>query len=113
LFLGGWTAPFPFLAWLPSWFWFFAKLLLLLALFIWLRGTLPRLRVDQLMSFAWKFMLPLTLINIVVAGVWHFMPPGVGRWLICAALVIAPYLLFGRALAGTKHVARRAYRFAE
>ena len=56
LFLGGWHAPLSFMAWVPSYLWFFGKLLALIALFIWVRGTLPRLRMDQLMNFAWKFM---------------------------------------------------------
>ena len=67
----------------------------LIAMFIWVRGTLPRLRMDQLMNFAWKFMLPMALINIVTAGIWHFMPPGAGRWLVCIFLVAAPYVLLG------------------
>src|SRR5580765_7294032 len=71
LFLGGWHAPLPFLTWIPSYVWFFSKLLALICLFIWVRGTLPRLRMDQLMNFAWKFMLPLALINIVVTGIWR------------------------------------------
>src|SRR5205809_2458944 len=64
LFLGGWHAPFSFLTWIPSYVWFFTKLLALIAMFIWVRGTLPRLRMDQLMNFAWKFMLPMALVNI-------------------------------------------------
>ena len=63
LFLGGWAAPLPFLTWIPSWIWFFAKLLALISVFIWMRGTLPRLRMDQLMNFAWKFMLPMALVQ--------------------------------------------------
>ena len=59
LFLGGWTAPLSVLAVVPSWIWFFAKVELWICFFIWIRGTLPRLRQDQLMSFAWKFALPL------------------------------------------------------
>ena len=59
LFLGGWSAPFPFLGWVPSWIWFFAKVMMSIVVFIWMRGTLPRLRQDQLMNFAWKFVLPL------------------------------------------------------
>ena len=74
LFLGGWSAPFSFLQWVPSYLWFFAKLLALIAMFIWIRATLPRLRMDQLMNFAWKFMLPMALLNLVTAGVWQFMP---------------------------------------
>ncbi|HWD91114.1 MAG TPA: NADH-quinone oxidoreductase subunit NuoH [Verrucomicrobiae bacterium] len=113
LFLGGWHAPFEFLEAFPSWFWFFAKLLTLIAGFIWIRGTLPRLRMDQLMNFAWKFMLPMALINIVSAGVWHFMPHGYERWLVGAALVLGPYVLLGRGLMEHRKLEKRTYRFAE
>ncbi len=62
------TETFPGLSTL----WFLAKIFALIAVMIWLRGTLPRLRVDQLMGFAWKFMLPLSILNILVAGfAWH------------------------------------------
>src|SRR5205807_1548345 len=50
LFLGGWYAPISALQFIPSYFWFFAKLSLLLFVFIWIRGTLPRTRVDQVMN---------------------------------------------------------------
>src|SRR5260221_10403336 len=46
LFLGGWQAPFAFLTWIPSYIWFFGKLLVLISIFIWVRATLPRLRMD-------------------------------------------------------------------
>jgi len=114
LFLGGWTAPFSWLAWIPSWAWFFLKLSALVALFIWIRGTVPRLRVDQLMNFAWKFMLPIALLNVFVAGVWHFTAVAgwslVMRWIVCAALLVVPYVVLGRAL--ESKVARREYRYA-
>ena len=113
LFLGGWTAPLPILTWVPSYGWFFAKLLTLICIFIWVRGTLPRLRMDQLMNFAWKFMLPMSLVNIAVAGAWHFMPPGWQRWIIGLTMVAVPYVLLGRALAAGKHLAPRTYQFAE
>ena len=113
LFLGGWAAPFSFLTWIPSYLWFFAKLLLMIAIFIWIRGTLPRLRMDQLMNFAWQFMLPMTLINVFAAGVWHFMPGGVIRWLVCAALLIVPAVLLSRGLKQGKKFAARTYRFAD
>lgn len=113
LFLGGWLAPFPFLEWIPSYVWFFAKLLGLIALAIWVRGTLPRLRMDQLMGFAWKLMLPMALANVVVAGIWHFTPPGIIRWIICLALVAAPYVLLARGLVEHSRVAKRTYRYAE
>jgi NADH-quinone oxidoreductase subunit H len=63
LFLGGWGAPVSFLGFIPSWAWFFLKLFAAIFFFIWLRGTLPRLRQDQLMNFAWKFMLPMSLVE--------------------------------------------------
>jgi NADH-quinone oxidoreductase subunit H len=113
LFLGGWAAPFSFLTWIPSYLWFFAKLLLMIAIFIWIRGTLPRLRMDQLMNFAWQFMLPMTLINVFAAGVWHFMPGGVIRWLVCAVLLIVPAVLLSRGLKQGKKFEARTYRFAE
>lgn len=113
LFLGGWNAPFSFLDFVPSWAWFFAKLLVLICVFIWVRGTLPRLRQDQLMNFAWKFMLPMALMNIITAGVWHFMAPGIVRWIACAVLVAAPYVLLGRGLMEGKKIEKRTYRFAE
>ncbi len=112
LFLGGWLAPFAFLDWIPSWLWFFLKLLAVICLFIWVRGTLPRLRMDQLMNFAWKFMLPMTLINVVVAALWHFSSSWALpiRWLGCAGLLAGPYVLLGRAMQPT--VTKRVYRYA-
>src|SRR6266516_3760774 len=115
LFLGGWTAPFSWLAWIPSWAWFFLKLFAMIALLIWIRGTVPRLRIDQLMNLAWKFMLPMALLNIVVAGIWHFAAAAdwnvLARWLLCAALLVVPYLLFGRAF--KLKVGQRRYRYAD
>jgi NADH-quinone oxidoreductase subunit H len=113
LFLGGWTAPLPWLTWVPSWVWFFGKLLCLIAGFIWVRGTLPRLRMDQLMNFAWKFMLPMALINVGVAGLWRFLPGGLTRWLVCSAVVLLAYYGLGRGLMGGRRIGRRTYRFAE
>lgn len=113
LFLGGWSAPFSFLTWVPSYLWFFGKLLFLIVMFIWVRGTLPRLRMDQLMNFAWKFMLPMALINLITVGIWHFMQQGVLRWLVCSVIVIASYILLGRGLTQGWKLEKRIYRFAE
>jgi NADH-quinone oxidoreductase subunit H len=113
LFLGGWQAPLPFLEVIPSWCWFFAKLLALIAVFIWIRGTLPRLRIDQLMNFAWKFMLPMALINIITAGVWHFMAPGIARWAACSLMVLVPYVMLGRSMMEGQKLEKRTYRFAD
>ncbi len=113
LFLGGWHAPFPFLTWVPSYIWFFGKLLVLIATFIWVRGTQPRLRIDQLMNFAWKFMLPMALANLLAAGLWWFLEPGFSRWVICSVLVLGPYILLGRGLFQRQHLGKRIYRYAE
>ena len=72
LFLGAGDGPgiaaYPWL----NVIWFLTKVFILIGVMIWLRGTLPRLRVDQLMSFAWKFLMPLSILNIFVAGfAWH------------------------------------------
>src|ERR1041385_1077058 len=113
LFLGGWHAPLQSLEIVPSWFWFFAKLVAIILVFIWVRGTVPRLRMDQLMNFAWKFMLPMVLMNLVAAALWHFMQPGLARWIVSGTLVVAPYLLLGRGLFENKNLVKRVYRYAE
>jgi NADH-quinone oxidoreductase subunit H len=63
LFFGGWNGPF-----LPSWMWFMIKSLIGVFVLMWFRWTYPRLRVDQLMGFAWKFLLPLAFLNLLVTG---------------------------------------------
>lgn len=68
LFLGGWNPPFEFLSFIPSWIWFLGKCLFLVFVLMWFRWTYPRLRVDHLMAFAWKFLLPLAFLNIIVTG---------------------------------------------
>ena len=70
LFFGGWLGP----DWLPPIFWFCLKTLLGILFFVLLRAALPRPRYDQLMSFGWKIMLPISLINVLVTG-------GVALWL--------------------------------
>src|SRR5436190_4566757 len=68
LFLGGWNGPFvKQLPWLGV-FYFLGKVILFLFFYIWLRGTLPRFRFDQLMNFGWKFLLPLALFNIFLTA---------------------------------------------
>lgn len=64
LFLGGWSGPWPeYLGWL----WFLLKTGIVVFLFIWFRATYPRLRVDQIMAFSWKFLLPLSMINLALS----------------------------------------------
>ncbi len=113
LFLGGWGAPISLLGFLPSWGWFFLKLLGALCFFIWLRGTLPRLRQDQLMNFAWKFMLPMSLLNLMVAAAWRFLGDGWSRWIICSAVLLLAYVLLGRVLMRHQHLGPRSYRYAD
>ncbi|MDD4050388.1 MAG: NADH-quinone oxidoreductase subunit NuoH [candidate division Zixibacteria bacterium] len=64
VFLGGWNGPL-----LPSWMWFLGKTLAMVFVLMWFRWTFPRLRVDQLMEFAWKVLLPLAFVNIIYVGV--------------------------------------------
>jgi NADH-quinone oxidoreductase subunit H len=113
LFLGGWSAPFSFLVFIPSWIWFFSKVILSLCVFIWVRGTLPRLRQDQLMNFAWKFLLPFALLNLLVTALWRFMGEGWMRWVICTAILAAAYVIMGRVSMRNQHFGPRRYRYAE
>jgi len=63
LFLGGWQGPI-----LPPFVWFLIKTYVLLFVLMWWRWTFPRLRIDQMMSFCWKLLLPLALANLLVTG---------------------------------------------
>ena len=73
LFLGGWNGPFVHQWPLLGVFYFFGKVILFLFLYIWLRGTLPRFRFDQLMNFGWKFLVPLAIINIVLTATLQWL----------------------------------------
>lgn len=71
LFFGGWLGPVFGPVWLRTLlplFWFGAKVFLFLFFYIWMRGTLPRFRYDQLMTFGWKFLLPLALLNVLATA---------------------------------------------
>lgn len=115
LFLGGWNAPLPFLTMVPSYVWFALKLFPLLFFFIWVRATFPRLRMDQLTRFAWKFLVPLALINLGTAAFWSLTtgwsgPLQLVRWAIAVALVVGPFVVMGRRLSAG--VRPRQYRYA-
>jgi len=101
------------LGWVPSWIWFFGKVMLSMCVFIWLRGTLPRLRQDQLMNFAWKFVLPFTMLNLFVAAAWRFMGDGWLRWVVCSAVLVIAYVVMARVGMRRKHFGPRSYRYAE
>lgn len=64
LFLGGWHGPF-----LPPVVWFFIKTYAVITLLMWIRWTFPRIRVDQLMEFAWKYLIPIALVNLIATAV--------------------------------------------
>jgi NADH-quinone oxidoreductase subunit H len=74
LFLGGWRAPWPISAWAGAnegWWpllWFFGKIFAFLFVFIWLRGTLPRMRYDQFMKFGWKVLIPVSILWILIVA---------------------------------------------
>src|SRR3954462_9258785 len=113
LFLGGWHAPLSFLQFIPSYAWFFAKLSALIFVFVWIRGTLPRTRVDQVMNFAWKFMLPMAFTCIIAAAAWHYGARGVTGWLWSLLPIAVVYFALAKLLGTRRKFAPRTYRFAE
>ena len=98
--------------------WFLAKVCILIGVMIWLRGTLPRLRVDQLMGFAWKFLLPLSILNIFIAGfAWHAKNTNEGTAISVIVWVAALIILYAAAK-GLDRVNRakvkpRTYQYGE
>jgi NADH-quinone oxidoreductase subunit H len=113
LFLGGWHSPLPVLAFIPSYVWFFAKLSVLLFVYIWLRGTLPRTRIDQIMNFAWKFMLPMAFTCIIAAAVWYYQGRRLAGWLWSLAVIVVVYAALSFILDTRRKFAQRTYHFAE
>jgi NADH-quinone oxidoreductase subunit H len=113
LFLGGWHAPIRGLEFIPSYVWFFVKLSILLFIYIWIRGTLPRTRIDQIMNFAWKFMLPMAFTCIIAAAVWHYAGRGIAGWLWSLAVLTLVYVTLSILLDTRKKFGPRTYRFAE
>ena len=115
LFLGGWQAPIAALQFIPSYAWFMLKLIGMLVFFIWIRGTLLRLRIDQLTRLAWQFLVPLALLNVGNAAFWVLTVSWSGplqliRWAVSLAIIIIPFMLLGRTL--TAGYAPRTYRYA-
>ena len=64
LFLSGWRGPI-----LPPWLWFVIKTVVVFFVMVWTRTTLPRIRIDQLMALAWKFLFPLAIINLFITAI--------------------------------------------
>jgi NADH-quinone oxidoreductase subunit H len=79
LFLSGWRGPL-----LPPIIWFLIKIMVVFALIVWIRSTIPRLRVDQLMAFAWKCMLPMAVINLFIVAAEVLWLPEVFPWIMIA-----------------------------
>ncbi|WP_077035030.1 NADH-quinone oxidoreductase subunit NuoH [Pelomonas sp. KK5] len=74
MFLGGWLPPFDFLAFIPGWIWLGIKTFVVVTTFLWVRATFPRYRYDQIMRLGWKIFIPVTLVWLVVVGLWIQSP---------------------------------------
>jgi len=74
LFLGGWLSPFGFLDFIPGWIWLAIKVFVVVTMFLWVRATFPRYRYDQIMRLGWKIFIPVTLVWLVVVGLWIQSP---------------------------------------
>ncbi len=72
MFLGGWLSPIDsaFFNWIPGWIWLGVKTFCVVSIFIWVRATFPRFRYDQIMRLGWKIFIPITLLWLVVVGLW-------------------------------------------
>jgi NADH-quinone oxidoreductase subunit H len=99
LFLGGWRGPWP---WEGAWFvvgglfWFFLKLIVVLYVWILVRGTLPRLRYDRLMNFGWKYLIPFGLFWVLATGAIIVLPDTYGRRkgaFLAVGLIVAAWLV--------------------
>jgi NADH-quinone oxidoreductase subunit H len=114
MFLGGYNGPGSgpgFLGGLISMFWFFAKLAMMIVLNIWIRGTWPRVRVDQLMGFAWKVLLPMSIVNIIAVGFWHYLTIRPVAWVVTTLWLVIWFSILSK-LAGSEKIAQRTYRYA-
>ena len=118
LFLGGWRAPWPITVWSGAnsgWWpllWFLAKLALFIFFFIWLRGSLPRIRYDQLMALGWKVLIPTALgwtLIIATLRVWRRSGGSEGIYIIAALIVATLLALF----IGAEISAQRKEQLAE
>ncbi|EYC52041.1 NADH:ubiquinone oxidoreductase subunit H [Hylemonella gracilis str. Niagara R] len=74
MFLGGWSAPVAALDFIPGWIWLGLKTFFIVSCFIWIRATFPRFRYDQIMRLGWKIFIPVTLVWLIVVGIWMQTP---------------------------------------
>ncbi len=105
LFIGGWAGP-----WLSgNWgiVWFLVKTYAVILVIFWVRGTFPRLRIDQLMAFAWKVMVPLSFLTIVITGIYQFYnwPAWSLTLMSLAGLLVVAFLIYRRMVAPAQRVA--------
>lgn len=106
LFLGGWSGPLLSGGW--EVIWFLAKVYGVILVIFWIRGTFPRLRIDQLMAFAWKVMVPLSFLTVVITAVYQFY--GWPAWSLtlmsCAGLLVVAALIYRRMTGPAARVAQ-------
>nr|HID13632.1 NADH-quinone oxidoreductase subunit NuoH [Anaerolineae bacterium] len=113
LFLGGWRGPWVDNIPILGSVWLLLKALLVFFVFMWLRGTMPRLRIDQMLGFNWKFLVPVALVNVcVVALVGKAVPMDVHPWVRAGALLGANVMLALAVLVVLAAAGRRARRLA-
>jgi len=121
LFLGGWKGPF-----FPVWAWFVVKLFIVFLVILWMRATLIRVRIDQIMAFSWKFLLPMALINLFITGaevlVWEEWMSGWAsfpwpfmfvNWAIAAVLILLWSRLFFKLGGGRVEVGEVWARYSQ
>lgn len=89
LFLSGWKGPL-----LPPFLWLLIKVVLVFMVIVWIRGTFPRIRIDQLMGFSWKFLLPLSILNLFIIGGELILLPSFPGWLAPVNIAIAGLLIY-------------------
>jgi NADH-quinone oxidoreductase subunit H len=102
LFLGGWQGPV-----LPGIIWFLIKVYAVILVVFWVRGTFPRLRIDQLMAFAWKVMVPLAFYTILITAIYLFYswPAWSLTLMSLAGLAVVSYLIYRRMMAPVRRAA--------
>ena len=88
LFLSGWRGPL-----LPPWLWLIVKIFVVFFLMVWTRTTLPRVRIDQLMSLAWKFLFPLALLNLFITAVQILVWGAMSPWLMVIVNIVVMVVL--------------------